>query len=160
MSSEFPHMTDCDIGKKLEVTISATNSDLVVACWGITLGELRKHPHCGEHTQIIRACIESLQLPGLMKKVRIQLDALWASGLTNLRVICICEKGVQKSVAFAAIMQDIYHQEGYNSKGPHHLSKCDALPSICWNCTECKANVQKATLMSVAQAEFIRGQLL
>ena len=93
-----------------------------------------------------------------MKKVRIQADALWASGLTNLRVLC--EKGVQKSVAFAAIVQDIYHQEGYNSKEPHHLSKCDALPSICWNCTECKANVQKATLMSVAQAEFIRGQLL
>ena len=160
MSSEFPHMTDCDIRKKLDEQLPDKNRDLVVACWGIALGELRKHPHCGEHTQIIRACIESLQLPGLMKKVRIKLDGLWASGHATVRVVCICETGVHKSVAFAAIMQDIYHQEGYNSKEPHHLSKCDALPRKCWNCTECKANVQKATLMSVAQAEFIRGQLL
>ena len=159
MSSEFPHMTDCDIRKKLGEQFPDKNPDLVVACWGIAIGH-REDLHCGTHTQNIRGCIESLQLPGLMKKVRIQADALWASGLTNLRVICICEKGVQKSVAFAAIMQDIYHQEGYNSKEPHHLSKCDALPSICWNCTECNANMQKATLMSFAQAEFISGQLL
>ena len=159
MSSEFPHMTDCDIRKKLDEQFPDKNPDLVVACWGIAIGH-REDRHCGTHTQNIRSCIESLQLPGLMKKVRTQADVLWASGLTNLRVICICEKGVQKSVAFATIMQEIYHQEGYNSKGPHHLSKGDTLPSICWTCTECKPSAAKLTLISFAQAEFIRGQLL
>ena len=108
----------------------------------------------------MRACMESIQFPALLKHVYSQVDELWATGRTTGRVVCICENGVHQSVAVAAIMQEIYHQEGYNSKEPHHLSKCDALPTKCWNCTECQANVQKATLMSVAQAEFIRGQLL
>ena len=157
MRTQFPHMQNYDIRQQLDERRPDIKPEIISACWGIAFGRHREDLHCGTHTQNIRGCIESLQLPGLMKKVRIQVDALWASGLTNLRVICICEKGVQKSVAFAGIMQDIYHQEGYNSKEPHHLSKCDG---TCWKCTECKANVDKATLISVAQAEFIRGQLL
>jgi hypothetical protein len=152
-------MTDCDIRKKLDEQLPDKNRDLVVACWGIAIGH-REDLHCGTHTHNMRACMESIQFPDLLKHVYSQVDELWATGRTTGRVVCICENGVHQSVAVAAIMQDIYHQEGYNSKVPHHLSKCDALPRKCWNCTECKANVQKATLMSVAQAEFIRGQLL
>ena len=152
-------MQNCDIRKSLDERWPNEYFHIVVTCWGIALDH-RQYTHCGEHTQIIRACIESLQLPGLIKKVRIKLDGLWASGHATVRVVCICEGGTHKSVAFAAIMQDIYAQEGYNSKEPDHLSSCDALPSICWDCTECNANMQKATLMSFAQAEFISGQLL
>ena len=152
-------MQNCDIRKSLDERWPNKYFHIVVACWGIALDH-RQHTHCGEHTQIIRACIESLQLPGLINKVRTKLDGLWASGHATVRVVCICETGVHKSVAFAAIMQDIYHQEGYNSKGPHHLSKGDTLPSICWKCTECKPSAAKLALISFAQAEFIRGQLL
>ena len=95
-----------------------------------------------------------------MKQLRRSVDRLWASGRTTVRVMCICEKGVQKSVAVAAIMQDIYHQEGYNSKGPYHISRADPLPSMCWKCGECNANMEKDTLMSFVQADFIRQELL
>ena len=74
--------------------------------------------------------------------------------------MCICENGVHKSVAVAAIMQEIYHQEGYNSKGPCHISRCDPLSSMCWSCGKCKPNVQKDTLMSFVQADYIRQELL
>ena len=116
--------------------------------------------YTGTHTQNMRGCIESLQLPSLMKQLRRQVDELWASGRTTVRVMCICENGVQKSVAVAAIMQEIYHQEGYNSKGPHHISRCDPLPSMCWRCGKCKPNVEKDTLMSFVQADYIRQELL
>ena len=161
MRQQFPHMQHDEIKQQLDALNPDIKPDIILACWGIAFGPPREDLHCGTHTENIRSTIESLQqLPGLQKELRRQVDELWASGRTTVRVLCICETYVHKSVAVAAIMQDIYHQEGYNSKEPHHLSKCDALPSICWNCTECKANVQKATLMSVAQAEFIRGQLL
>ena len=74
--------------------------------------------------------------------------------------MCICEKGVQKSVAAAAIMQDFYRQEGYNSKGPHHISRADPLPSMCWNCVKCNTNVEKDKLMSFGQADFISHEFL
>ena len=95
-----------------------------------------------------------------MRQLRRAVDRLWASGRTTVRVMCICEKGVQKSVAVAAIMQEIYRQEGYNSKGPHHISRCDPLPSMCWRCGKCKPNVEKDTLMSFVQADYIRQELL
>ena len=159
MRSEFPHMQNCDIRKWLDERWPNKYFHIVVACWGIALDH-RQHTHCGEHTQIIRACIESLDFPSLMKQCRMAAFLLWASGHDTVRVMCVCEGGMLKSVAVAALLQAVHRQEGFDCSGPHHLSKCDALPSICWNCTECNANVQKATLMSFAQAEFISGQLL
>ena len=153
-------MTDCDIRKKLEVTISATNSDLVVACWGITLGELRKHPHCGEHTQIIRACIETIDLPSLMKQCRRAAFLLWASGHVTVRVMCICDGGMMNSVAVAASLNGVFVQDGFNSSGPHHLSKPGWFPTMCSNCTDCGPSWKKDVLFTAVRADFIRAQWL
>ena len=54
-----------------------------------------------------------------MALVPIKAAPLWAKGLTTVRVWCICENRAQKSLAVAKIMQDAYHHEGYNSKGPY-----------------------------------------
>ena len=159
MGIQSPHMQDCDIRKQLDERFPGKKPDIVLACWGIAFGH-REDLHCGTHTQNIRGCIESLQLPSLLEQLRRQVDELWASGRTTVRVMCICENGVHKSVAVAAIMQEVYHQEGYNSKGPHHISRCDPLPSMCWRCGKCKPNVEKDTLMSFVQADYIRQELL
>ena len=157
--SEFPHMQNIDIRKQLDERWPKKCFHIVVACWGIPLDH-RQHTHCGEHTEIMRACMDSIDLPCLMKQCRKAAFLLWASGHDTVRVMCVCEGGMLKSVAVAALLQAVYRQEGFNSSGPHHLSKCDALPSICWSCTECNPNWKKDVLYSIAQAEFIRAEWL
>ena len=159
MRIQFPDMPSCAIRKQLAEQFPKKVPDIVIACWDIELGH-REHLHCGTHTQHIRCCLEYQQLSSHMIQLHRAVHRLWASGRTTVRVMCICEKGVQKSVAVAAIMQEIYHQEGYNSKGPHHTSRCDPLPGMCWRCGKCKPNVEKDTLMSFVQADYIRQELL
>ena len=159
MRRQFPHMQICDIRKKLDERRPDFQPDIILPCWGIEFG-FREDLHCGTHTQNIRGCIESLQqLPSLQKQLRRQVDELWASGRTTVRVLCICETYVHKSVAVAAIMQDVYHQEGYKSKGPRHISRCEP-DAICWRCKKCRPNVEKDKLMSFVQADYIRQELL
>ena len=158
MRIQFPDTQSCDIRKQLEEQFPDKTPDIVLACWDIELGH-REHIHCGTHTQHIRCCLEYQQLSSHMIQLHRAVHRLWASGRTTVRVMCICEKGVQKSVA-AAIMQDFYRQEGYNSKGPHHISRADPLPSMCWNCGKCNTNVEKDKLMSFAQADFISQEFL
>ena len=159
MRRRFPHMQICDIRKKLDERCPDFQPDIILPCWGIEFG-FREDLHCGTHTHNMRACMESIQFPDLLKHVYSQVDELWATGRTTGRVVCICESGVHQSVAVAAIMQDIYHQEGYNSKGPHNLSpRCDP-DAICWRCRKCRPNVQKDMLMSILHADYIRQDLL
>ena len=152
-------MQICDIRKKLDERHPDFQPDIILPCWGIEFG-FREDLHCGTHTHNMRACMESIQLPALLKHVYSQVDELWATGRTSGRVVCICENGVHQSVAVAAIMQEFYHQEGYNSKGPCHIARGDQRYSMCWSCRKCKPNVQKDTFMSFVQAEYIRQELL
>ena len=149
-------MQICDIRKKLDERCPDFQPDIILPCWGIEFG-FREDLHCGTHTHNMRACMESIQLPALLKHHYSQVDELWATGRTTVRVMCICEKGVQKSVA-AAIMQDFYRQQGYNSKGPHHMSRCGA--GLCWNCVQCNTNVEKDRLMAFGQATFISQEFV
>ena len=160
MRHQFPHMQHDEIKQQLDALNPDIKPDIILACWGIAFGRHREDLHCGTHMQNIRGCIESLQqLPSLQKQLRRQVDELWASGRTIVRVLCICETYVHKSVAVAAIMQEIYHQEGYKSKGPQHISRCEP-DAICWRCRKCRPNVEKDKLMSFVQADYIRQDLL
>ena len=160
MRHQFPHMQHDEIKQQLDALNPDIKPDIILACWGIALGRHHIHLHCGTHTENIRSTIESLQqLPGLQKELRRQVDELWASGRTTVRVLCICETYVHKSVALAAIMQDVYHQEGYKSKGPRHISRCEP-DAICWRCKKCRPNVEKDKLMSFVQADYIRQEVL
>ena len=124
-------MQDYEIREQLDERRPDIKPDIILACWATAFGRHREDLHCGTHTPNIRGCTESLQIPSLLKQLHREVDELWASGRTTVRFMCICENGVHKSVAVAAIMQEIYHQEGYNSKGPCHISRCDPLPSVC-----------------------------
>ena len=91
-----------------------------------------------------------------MKECHKYAMELWASGVNNIRVTCICDGSMDASVGIAAILQHVYQQRGYNSKGPYHI---DALPRTCWNCEQCQQNVEKDTLLSAVTADFILGEL-
>ena len=132
MRKEFEHMKRCDINKLLHERFPNTWLHLALCCF--RYGPALKHRedrHCGEHTQNIRCCIESLGISSLMKECHKGAMELWASGVNNIRVTCICDGGMHASVTVAAILQNVYHQRGYNSKGPYHI---DPSPRMCWNC--------------------------
>ena len=147
-------MQNCDIRKQLEQRWPNKYFHIVVACWGIALDH-RQHTHSGEHTQVIRACIEGVDFPCLMKQCRKAAFLLWASGHATVRVMCICEGAMLKSVAVAASLHAVYQQEGFNSGGPHHLSNS----SVC-GCRDCQPNWEKEALTSVVRADFIKQEWL
>ena len=150
MRSELPHMQNCDIRKWLEQRWPNKSFHIVVACWGIALDH-RQHMHSGEHTEAIRACIAGLDFPCLMKQCRKAQFQLWACGQATVRVMCICEGGMLKSMAIAALLHAVYQQEGVNSSGPHHLPNS----SVC-DCRDCQPNWQKQALTSVVRADIIK----
>ena len=78
MRRQFPHMQICDIRKMLDERRPDFKPDIILACWGITFGH-REELHGDTHTQNIRGCIESLQLPSLLKQLRRPFVALFAS---------------------------------------------------------------------------------
>ena len=152
---EFPHMKNCDIQKQIDERFPNTVFHITLECWRIPFLH-REDRHCGTHTQNIRSCIESLHVRGLLKTCRERADMYWAKGHTTIRVTCICDGSMHASVAVAAILQDVYHQRGYNSKGPFHI---DPVARNCWKCGECQPNAQKDIAMSVVEADFILGEL-
>ena len=99
--------------------------------------------HCGEHTEIVQACIDSPRFPSLMNECRTRADSLWASGENMIRVICICERGWHTSVAVACILQAFYSAKGYDSFGPRHLSKNTWSNKLCRKCEHCQPNDKK-----------------
>ena len=118
MRKALPHMLQGDLNKHLSENFPDKKPHIIVHC----LGDWFQHSEdlqCGTHTQNIRACVTSRLLRGFMALVPIKAAPLWAKGLTTVRVWCICENRAQKSLAVAKIMQDAYHHEGYNSKGPY-----------------------------------------
>ena len=159
MRNEFRHMQNCDIRKSLDERWPDKYFHIVVACWDIALDH-RQYTHCGEHTQIIRACIETIDLPSLMKQCRMAAFLLWASGHVTVRVMCICDGGMMNSVAVAASLNGVFVQDGFNSSGPHHLSKPGWFPTMCSNCKDCRPNRIKDVLFTAVRADFIRAEWL
>ena len=148
-------MKHCDILKHMHERFPNTDFHINLECWRLPL-EHREDGHCGEHTYNIRSCIESLRIRSILKTCRLEADKFWAKGHTTIRVTCICDGSMHASVTVAAILQNVYHQRGYNSKGPYHI---DPSPRMCWNCGECQPNAAKDTLMSVVAHDFILGEL-
>ena len=150
-------MKNCDIQKQIDERFPNTVFHITLECWRIPFLH-REDRHCGTHTQNIRSCIESLRIQSIVQTCQGAASSLWASGVNNIGVVCICDGGMHASVTVATILQNVYAQRGlYNSKGPYHF--VDPLPKQCWNCPDCRPSVEKDTLMSVVAADFILGEL-
>ena len=129
-------MLASDLNEHLHEKFPDNRPDLVVHCWGDVLGH-SEDLHCGTHTENIRGCTNSKLLRSYMALIHIKAAQLWEKGLITVRVWCICENGAHKSLALAKIMQEAYHHEGYNSKGPYPMNP---ELELCWNCEPCKPN--------------------
>ena len=120
MRKAFPHMLAGDRNKHLYENFPDKKPHIIVHCWGDWCGH-SEDLHCGTHTENIRGCTNSKLLRNYMALIQIKAEQLWEKGLITVRVWCICENGAHKSLALAKIMQDAYHHEGYNSKGPYPM---------------------------------------
>ena len=151
MRKEFADMTERDIQEKLDQRYPTEHFDVVLKCWKLRYVTSKYDNHCGEHTQITRACIESPGFLTLMNECRAHVEVLWAHGQTCIRVMCICENGRHKSVAVATALQAVYLKMGFNSLGPRHMSQEEWLPDS-W--LRCKAVEEQITFWAHHFREF------
>ena len=123
MRKEFADMTERDILFKLNEDYPDQSFDVVLKCWEITDRTSAYSKHCGQHTQIMRECIQSCAFQKLMIECGSRAELEWACGQTHIRVMCICENGRHKSVAVATALQAVYLKMGFISLGPCHMSE-------------------------------------
>ena len=116
-------MAERDIQEKLDQRYPAEHFDVVLKCWKMKSGASNYNKHCGQHTQIMRECIQSCAFQKLMIECGSRAELEWACGQTHIRVMCICENGRHKSVAVATALQAVYLKMGFISFGPNHWSE-------------------------------------
>ena len=64
-----------------------------------------------------------------------------------VRVACVDDRGIHRSVAVAQILQAVCEMKGYNSQGPYHIDKRKWNPQkMCFDCKDCRPNCAKNDL--------------
>ena len=159
MGRDFKHRDEGDIKDQLNDWHPTEKFDIVLKCWNLKLTATQCKIHCGEHTMITRACIESHGFRMLMNECRDQASSLWASGQNTIRVMCISDQGRHRSVAVSSALQSVYLKLGFNSLGPYHMSRGHWWSGICHTCKDCKPNAYKEGMMT-AWASELRGLYL
>ena len=88
----------------------------------------------GEHTQTMRACLESRQFQILMRDCHRHAQYVWETIGNDqpIRVMCISD-GMHWSQAVAARLQAVYKRESYISRGPFQITGPD------WNVEMCRS---------------------
>ena len=71
-----------------------------------------------------------------------------------VRVACVDDRGIHRSVAVAEILQAVCKMKGYNTKGPVHMEEPRWRPrAFCRTCEDCLPNEDKAALY-IATADY------
>ena len=145
MRKAFREMNDDDCREKLALWIPSTRFNIIVKCWHLPqCSKPLRTGHCGEHTEIMRYCIESPAFKIILDDLRTLVKKLWQDQ-NNVRVLCVCGHGVHRSVAVASALQCIYQMEGFTSMGPCHLD-IESWRCLCSACSHCKPNKDKYTM--------------
>ena len=121
--------------------------DVVLKCWDLysATDDLLSR-HCGEHTEIVRCCIESPNFKTILDQCRTSVETLWQPQ-DSIEVLCVCNEGKHQPVAVSAALQAIYQMEGFSSGGPYHLNNTHWWRRLCSACSQCKPNKDKDTLL-------------
>ena len=155
MRSDAETMRRTDIDKELARRYRNDPFHIVLRCFIEEHSEQHLNRHCGQHTAIMRACTQCPKFPMIVKTCHRRLELLGRGDVPVVNVLCICDKGLHRSVAVATTLQAMYQQQGYNSIGPCHLSRSSWLRGTCDVCAHCKPNKEKATLTSsLAKSHF------
>ena len=155
MRSDFKHRDLRDIKDQLNDWHPTEKFDIVLKCWNVDVAAAMCKEHCGEHTMITRACIESHGFRMLVNECRDQAFSLWASGQNTIRVMCISDEGRHRSVAVSSTLRSVYLRLGFNSLGPFHFSELEGgWRGMCSTCKHCKPNEHKEALLTSLADQF------
>ena len=103
--------------------------------------------HCGEHTVIMKECINSYSFRPMLEDCHERACELWRTQKV-INVVCCCSQGIHRSVAIASIMYAVFLSKGYQACGPYHICKKTWLRnSICSDCPACMPSEEKSELI-------------
>ena len=135
-------MNDDNCRAKLALWIPSTRFNIIVKCWDLPqCSKPLRTGHCGNHTEIMRCCIESPTFEILLHECRARVQELWQDQ-DSVTVLCVCSHGMHRSVAVTSALQCIYQMEGFTSMGPCHLD-IESWRCLCSACSHCKPNKDK-----------------
>jgi hypothetical protein len=155
MRSDAETMRRTDIDNELARRFRNDHFHIVLRCF--TMGHTEKYlnRHCGQHTMIMRACTQSPKFTTIAKTCCRRAEVLCRGDVPVIKVLCICDRGLHRSVAVATTLQAMYQQQGYNSIGPCNLSRSSWMRGTCDVCMHCKPNKEKDTLIhTLAKSYF------
>ena len=142
MRKDFREMMDDDCRAELARCIPSTKFNILVKCWDLPqCSKPLRTGHCGEHTEIMRYCLESPTFKTLLHNCRALVKELWQEQ-DSVTVLCVCSHGMHRSVAVSSALQCIYQMEGFTSMGPCHLD-IESWRYLCSACSHCKPNKDK-----------------
>ena len=134
------------------------NFDIVLRCWNVFPGD--KNPgHFGEYESVVEEVCKGEAFSNIMAKCRRQVDLLWEEGQPHLRVACVCDQGTHQSVAVSRVLQAVYRNIMFTSKGLFHLSQPTWNPKMCTTCQRCKPNKEKEQLFDRLALAFSTNEI-
>ena len=126
--------------------------DILLKCFNMYSAQVdneSKHfrMHCGEHTVIMKECINSYSFRAMLGICQERARELWKTQKI-INVVCCCSQGIHRSVAIASIMYAVFLSKGYKACGPYHICKKNWLRnSICSDCPACMPSEEKSELI-------------
>ena len=117
------------------------------------IAKAKKGPHLGTHTEMIRKVCDHDNMVPVVQDCRKRINDLLQQQ-DIVRVACVDDRGIHRSVAVAEILQAVCKKKGYNTKGPFHLEEGRWKEGEwCRTCEDCFRNEDKAALY-IATAEY------
>ena len=132
--------------RELEDNDPRMKFDIILKCFDMYCD--RKYDmHCGEHTAIMKECINSYSFRAMLETCQERACELWKTQKI-INVVCCCYQGIHRSVAIAYIMSSVFALKGYKAIGPYHISKSNwRRYRICSDCPECMPSEEKSELI-------------
>ena len=154
MRSDAEAMTPVDLENALQRRFRNEYFHIVLRCFTVGHSEKYLNRHCGQHTMIMRACIESPSFQQIATTCRRRADLQFKRGTPVIKVLCICSQGMHGSVGVANTLKHVYQQLGYNSIGPCNLSRNEWMRGMCDVCMHCRPNKEKDALISSVRQRY------
>ena len=151
--ADYKDMTKCDLLNLCNKRRTKDKFDIVLRCWKMD-PRMTVTRHCGSNQAYVFACVLTPEFEDIMTYVRKCLQMLWDTDRDTIRVVCTCDHGIHQSVAVSTILQAVYANMGFNSKGPFHLSKAAWHKYVCDRCKDCKPNDRKDELFEDFASQF------
>ena len=154
MRSDAEAMTPVDLENAMQRRFRNDHFHIVLRCFTVGHSEKYLNRHCGQHTMIMRACIQAPAFEQIATTFRKRAELCFIRGIPVVKVLCICSHGMHGSVAVANTLQHVYQQQGYNSIGPCNLSRNEWMRGMCDVCMHCRPNKEKDALISSVRRRY------